>query len=74
MIFEAYSGKVNGLLANSNAWLNKRINCSDWRAWQEKETCALISVRVFRFEVLFWEYYQRTGLCIGFQATNMSVS
>lgn len=34
---ETYSGKVNGLSVNSNACLNRRNSCSDWRACRERD-------------------------------------
>ena len=34
---ETYSGKVNGLLVNSNACLKRRNRCSDWRACRKRE-------------------------------------
>ena len=33
----AYSGEVKGLSVNSSACLNKRSNCSDWRACQHRK-------------------------------------
>lgn len=54
----AYSGEVKGLSVNSSACLNKRSNCSDWRACQHRKKIFInwITCRFFlqkRLDILF---------------------